>query len=242
MENPNKNVQNIVSNDGKKVLSPQLGIVVHFQVNNIVHVENTIRDLSAIGINHIRTAVSWPDLKTSKGINWYNWLFNNLSRNFTILPCLSYTPSHILTENGEDFSKDIVEFISLYGNHFEFVEIIGDPYENSKQLQYNFIDNLGRASLRLHQLGKKIVLGNIHPQNLQWLTYLAKANVLQKIDVIGIQAYPYIFESGWNGWMAEISKMNHLAQKKTKAGEKSGLPKPVIQRLNMMIKIKYLDL
>ncbi len=206
---------------------PEIGMLEWFHINDYDHVKNAVIWMKELGVEHLRTGVSWADYLTENGEEWYNWLIPYLSKHFTILPCFLYTPPSIgLVEktssppkNPKDYADFIDKIISRHGEHFEYVELWNEPNNRSQyafELDENwdiFTDMIQKASYWAKHSGKKTVLGGMSPIDPNWLNLMAQKNALEFIDVIGIHGFPDIFDSMWEGWEYNIRLLKDVMKK-----------------------------
>ena len=94
-----KNLNKVRYGDGTAKEDKVIGVLQWFHVGEYDKVENTLKDLKTLGINHLRTGVSWADYHTKEGQGWYDWLLPKLSKEVEILPCFLYTPPSIGIEH-----------------------------------------------------------------------------------------------------------------------------------------------
>ncbi len=204
--------------------SPEIGILEWFHINDSEHVEKAVSAMKELGVTHLRTGISWADYFTEDGEKWYDWLIPYLSENFNILPCFLYTPPSIgiaektssPPQNPKDYADFLDTIIKRHGKHFEYVELWNEP-NNRSEYDYLldeswdiFSDMIIKASYWAKQLGKKTVLGGMSPIDPNWLKNLASKNALQYIDVIGVHAFPGVFEPHWEGWEYNINLLNNV--------------------------------
>ena len=72
--------------------APTVGAVEWFERGERTRVERVAWELRTLGIEHLRTGVSWAEWHVPGGAEWYSWLLPRLARDFELLPCVSYTP------------------------------------------------------------------------------------------------------------------------------------------------------
>ncbi len=207
--------------------TPETGILEWFHINDTAHVERAVAAMKELGVEHLRTGISWADYFTEDGEKWYDWLIPYLSENFKVLPCFLYTPPSIgiaeKTSSPPRNPKDYADFLDIiikrHGEHFEYVELWNEP-NNRSEYDYLldeswdiFTDMIVKASYWAQQLGKKTVLGGMSPIDPNWLKNLAGKGALQYIDVIGIHGFPGVFEPHWEGWDRNIRLLNDVLEK-----------------------------
>src|SRR5436190_20415508 len=75
-----------------KTAKPVIGMLEWFRPGEHDRVDRVLEDLRVLGVNELRTGISWADYHTPEGEAWYAWLFPQLSRHVSVLPCFVYTP------------------------------------------------------------------------------------------------------------------------------------------------------
>src|SRR5689334_9717350 len=71
------------------------GLVEWFRPGEFERVESVLASLRALGVQELRTMVSWADWYASEGDGWYAWLLPKLAREVNVLPCFVHTPPSI---------------------------------------------------------------------------------------------------------------------------------------------------
>jgi CDP-paratose 2-epimerase len=203
---------------------PETGILEWFHLNDYRYVEETVNALKDLGVDHLRTGISWADYFTPDGEQWYDWLIPYLSDHFTLLPCFLYTPPSIGIEekvsappkNPKDFADFIDLILKRHGQHFEYVELWNEP-NNISEYDYmldeswdHFVTMISMASYWARQQGKKTVLGGMSPIDPNWLKHIASKDALLFIDVIGVHGFPDVFDVHWKGWKNNIEKVQEV--------------------------------
>ncbi|HEX2976101.1 MAG TPA: hypothetical protein VHO68_09185, partial [Bacteroidales bacterium] len=201
-----------------KTTVPQIGILEWFRLNDYDQVEKVSCQLKALGIKELRTGISWADYLTPEGEKWYDWLIPFLSRSFNILPCFLYTPPSLGIKpersspprNPGDYADFIELVLKRNGKHFKYVELWNEP-NNWNAYDYTLDESWGifasmiiLAATRVHETGRKVVLGGISPIDPGWVKLMGERKVLETIDIIGIHGYPDVFDSHWRSWEESI--------------------------------------
>lgn len=207
--------------------SSKIGILEWFHKDDFIHVENTINDLKNLGINNLRTGLSWADFHSEGGEAWFDWLIPQLAKHFTLLPCVLYTPPSLGLEPNvmsppkepKMYADFIDQVINKYGNYFEYIELWNEPndlssYNNRLDPTWErFIDMISMAAHWAKKMGKRTVLGGMSPIDPYWLENMARHKLLKHIDVVGIHGFPKVFDSLWSGWDEEVKKVRKLLDK-----------------------------
>lgn len=204
--------------------SKEVGILQWFHIGEYDRVEQTLKDLKKLGIKHLRTGISWADFYTKEGPEWYDWLLPKLSEQVEILPCFLYTPPSIGIEHktssppkGPKRYADFMDvFIGKYGEHFDWVELWNEP-NNRSEYDYTLDSNWDIFSEMIicaahwsKQLGKKVALGGMSPIDTNWLDFMARRNVLENIDAVGIHGFPGSFDSHFRPWDDQIEAVKKV--------------------------------
>jgi CDP-paratose 2-epimerase len=203
---------------------PELGILERFEVGERTRVERVVRELQELGIRHLRTGVSWADWHGSGGEAWYDWLLPRLADEFELLPCLHHTPpSRGLVptiqsppRRPRDFADFVDSFLNRFEHLFETVELWNEP-NNLNDWDWRidagwrvFAEMMGDAANWARERGKETVLGGTSPTDPNWLGMLAERGVLDLIDVVGVHAFPGSWTTVWNGWHAEVARVQEV--------------------------------
>jgi CDP-paratose 2-epimerase len=214
----------IENNENKK---PVKGILEWFRVGEYEAVEKAIEDIRKIGIQHLRTGISWADSYTPEGENWYKWLIPTLAKELELLPCFLYTPPSLgikpKTSSPPVTPKSYADFIdvmiSRYGIYFEWMELWNEPNNVSEwdwtlDPEWNvFCEMIGGAAYWAKSRGKKTLLGGMSPVDANWIDLMYKRKVMDHIDAIGMHGFPDVFDSHWEGWDANVNKVRQVIKK-----------------------------
>ncbi len=207
--------------------SKKTGIVQWFHLNQNKDVEKALIDFETMGITHIRTNLSWADWHQPGGEKWFDWLFKRLSEKLTILPCILYTPPSIGIKpkssappvNAKDYADFVDIVLKNYGHYFEYIELWNEPnnlaeYDFTLDPDWNiFCSMVGSAANWCRQNGKKTVLGGMSPIDPNWLNHMFRKDLMQYIDVVGVHAFPDVFDYNWEGWETELNKIQEVLDK-----------------------------
>src|SRR5690606_23650103 len=71
---------------------PTIGVVEWFRPGEHHRVLQVLQDLKVLGVQELRTGVSWADYLDEGGKEWYDWLLPTLAKEVRVLPCFLYTP------------------------------------------------------------------------------------------------------------------------------------------------------
>lgn len=210
-----------------------LGLLEWFHVGDRQRVEDVLADAKELGINEIRTALSWADFVSRGGPEWYDWLLPRIREQATVLPCFTYTPpsegivSKVSAPPREPkkFADFIDVAITRYGEHFDWVELWNEPngiQDWDWRLDPDwrvFSEMIVMASYWARQRGKKTVLGGMCPVDQNWLNLMCSRGVLENIDVVGIHGFPGTWEFDWTDWDENLRRVQEvLDRNNVKAG------------------------
>jgi len=205
-------------------MSPSLGLLEWFRPGEEDRVEQVLEDLDRLGVTRLRTGISWADYCTPAGAAWYEWLFSRLASRVDLLPCFLYTPPSLGIRPKvsspprvpQAYADWLDEIITRYGSCFEYVELWNEPNNLSEwdwTLDPNwliFCEMIGAAAYWARQRGKKTVLGGMAPVDPQWLGFMIQRGVVEHIDVVGLHAFPALWETNWPGWEAQLQPVRDV--------------------------------
>ncbi|HLS27365.1 MAG TPA: NAD-dependent epimerase/dehydratase family protein [Opitutales bacterium] len=200
---------------------PIFGLLEWFHIGDEARVEEILADAAALGVEYIRTGVSWADFFTKEGPDWYDWLLPKLSSQVQILPCFTYTPpSEGIVPKVSSPPREPKKFadfldvaISRYGHFFDQVELWNEPnglvdWDWRLDPEWKiFSEMIGMAAHWAKHRGKKTVLGGLCPTDPNWMDLMARRGVLDKIDVLGIHGFPGTWEFDWTDWSEKVSSI-----------------------------------
>jgi CDP-paratose 2-epimerase len=197
-----------------------VGMLEWFRPGEHDRVDRVLDDLRALGVTHLRTGISWADSHTREGEEWYAWLFPQLSRHVSVLPCFVYTPPSIgaapKTSAPPLDPKAYADFLDVvitrFGKHFDHVELWNEP-NNLRAWDVTldpywstFSMMIGAAAYWCKQRGKRTVLGGMSPIDPNWLKLMGERGLLSYIDAVGIHAFPAAPEPTWEGWGPQVQR------------------------------------
>ncbi len=200
---------------------PEIGLLEWFRPGERDRVDQVLADLRELGVRHLRTGVSWADWNTSAGERWYHWLLPRLAAQVEVLPCFLYTPPSLglapKTSSPPRVPKDYTDFIdqmiTLFGEHFEWVEFWNEP-NNLREWDVTldpewrmFSEMVGGAAYWAKQRGKRTLLGGISPIDPNFVRLMFERGVMQYIDAVGIHGFPGTFDYSWEGWGHNVARI-----------------------------------
>jgi CDP-paratose 2-epimerase len=183
-----------------------------------------LADAEALGVNEIRTSVSWADWYASEGDGWYAWLFERLAKQVRILPCFLHTPPSIAVvpkfSSPPEIPKSYADFIDVmitrFGQYFEWMEFWDRPDDLAQwdaRLDHDwsiFCEMVGGAAYWARKRGKKTVLSGVWPTSQVWLELMHQRGVLRYIDAVGVHGFPSSPEVQWRDWHTEVGEVRSL--------------------------------
>jgi CDP-paratose 2-epimerase len=216
-----------LAGNGRVRTEPELGVVEWFEPGEHERVERVAAGLVELGVQHLRTGVSWAGWHAEGGAEWYRWLLERLSRDFELLPCVVYTPpslgvvakSSSPPRRPRDYADFIDQLITEHGRHFEHIELWNEPNNIAEwdwRLDLNweiFGEMISAAAHWARRRGRRTVLGGMSPLDPNWLSLLAARGVLDDIDVIGIHGFPGTWEVFWPGWTASTDAVHEVCER-----------------------------
>ena len=214
----------LLKNSSPQPAMPVIGFYEWFRPGEHERVERVLEDLKKVGVQHLRTGVSWADWYEPGGAEWYGWLLPRLASEVEVLPHFIYTPPLLGVEpqisapprDPKWYADFIDQMITLFGDHFEWVELWSGP-NNLREWDVSldpdwmtFSQMVGGAAYWARQRGRKTVLGSTGPVDLSWVRLMCQRNVMQYIDAVGLQAVSSTFEQGWESWPASIARIREV--------------------------------
>ena len=211
------------SENGAANAHPEIGLMQWFRFGDEEHVERVLKDLSTLGVKHLRTGISWADWYRPQGKAWYDWLLPRLAEQVNVLPCVTYTPpslgvvprSSAPPRNPKLYADFLDVLVTRSGDCFDTVELWNEP-NNINNWDWRldpdwaiFYQMIGGAAHWMKQRGKRTVLGGVCPVNFNRLRLLCEKKVLQNIDIVGLCGLPGTWEHDTGGdWTAQIRSLH----------------------------------
>ncbi len=201
-----------------------MGLLEWFWLEDYEAVEQAIEDMRRLGVQRLRTGVSWADYLTDSGQRWYDWLLPKLAREVELLPCFVYTPPSLgelpSTAAPPRNPKDYADFLDLcitrYGQFFDYVELWNEP-NNMREWDFTldntwekFAATVGGAAYWAHRRRKRTVLGGMSPIDPNWLHTMFRLGVMEHIDVVGIHAFPGSYDIAHEGLLDQIARIERV--------------------------------
>ncbi len=204
-----------------RLTNQTIGILEWFRLGEYERVEQVLKDLKALGVQQLRTGVSWADWHTTYGQDWYGWLLPRLAQEVNILPCFLYTPPSLGVvpriaappREPKAYADFLDEMITRFGDYFEWVELWNEPNNLSEwdwtldPEWWMFSEMVGSAACWAQQRGKKTVLAGMSPVDPHWLKLMCDRGFIAYINAIGIHGFPGNWEYAWEGWPKNVAKV-----------------------------------
>ena len=209
----------------------RIGIVEWFQPGQFERVESVLRDLHALGVQELRTAVSWADWYASEGDGWYAWLLPRLAKEVNVLPTFLYTPPCLGVvpkfssppETPKLYADFLDVMITRFGKYFEWVEFWDRPdaptqWDTRLDPEWRiFSEMVGGAAYWARSRGRKTLLSGLWPADAGWLENMREHGVLDYIDAVGLHGFPpppppppSSPEVPWRGWNSEVQAIREV--------------------------------
>jgi CDP-paratose 2-epimerase len=203
-----------VSGSNGRPPTPILGVLEWFEPNEHERVERVLAGLRELGIEHLRTGLSWAGWHVDGGRQWYDWLLPRLASEVEVLPCIGYTPpslglvprSSSPPRRPRDYADFVDTALTRYGRHFEAVELWNEPNSRAEwdwTLDPSwelFAEMAGAAAHWAKHRGWRTVLGGMSPIDPGWLALMVERGVVEWIDVVGVHGFPGTWEPSWDSW------------------------------------------
>ncbi|HEU4752443.1 MAG TPA: GDP-mannose 4,6-dehydratase, partial [Armatimonadota bacterium] len=213
--------------------APRVGVLEWFRPAEHERVERVLADLKVLGVSHLRTGVSWADWCAEGGEAWYDWLVPRLAREVELLPCFVYTPPSLgiaakcssPPRDPKAYADWLDVVIHRYDAHFHWVELWNEPNslrEWDVTLDPNwqvFCEMVSGAGHWARRLGKRTVLGGMSPIDPHWLRLMFERGVMDAVDAVGIHGFPGTFEYDWEGWSANVARIQEVLREHGSAAE-----------------------
>jgi CDP-paratose 2-epimerase len=202
-------------------------VIEWFRPGEHARVERALLDLRALGVNELRTGVSWADWHSPEGEGWYSWLLPRLAKDLNVLPCFVYTPPSLgvaaKTSSPPRQPKLYADFVDVmitrFGVHFEWLELWNEPnnlndWDWRLDPMWNvFCEMVGGAAHWAQRRGKKTVLAGMCPTDANWLRLVAERGVLEHIDAVGVHGFPGTWEYEGESWAENVAKVREVLER-----------------------------
>jgi CDP-paratose 2-epimerase len=200
--------------------SQAIGLAEWFRPGEHDRVERAIEHLHRLGVEHLRTGVSWADWVSRGGREWYEWLLPRLDDEVEVLPCFHYTPPSLGVEartsapprDLSSFATFLADVLATNGDYFGYVELWNEP-NNLSDWDWRldpgwsgFAAMVREAAGVAHDAGKRVVLGGMCPIDPSWLNRMAELGVLAVVDVVGVHGFPGTWDFEWTDWRPSLAR------------------------------------
>ena len=202
----------------------RVGMLEWFRPGEHDRVDRVLDDLGRLGVEDLRTGISWADWHTPEGEAWYAWLLPQLARRVNVLPCFTYTPPSwgVAPKTSapprvlRSYSDFIDQMITRFGQYFDWVEIWNEP-NNLRSWDvtldpywFGFSEMAGAAAYWAKKRGKRTLLGGLSPIDANWLKLMGDRGLLGHIDAVGIHAFPAANDPNWDGWVPAVRRVRDV--------------------------------
>lgn len=208
----------------------------HFEDHRLL--EATLEAMDDLGLRHLRTGVSWADWHRPAGREWYDWQMRRLeAADVEILLSVWHTPPSLSVEPALESAavpprrtRAFADFVDLliqrYGDAFHHIELWNEP-NNPYKWRREFDPDYGRfaemvidAGNWARECGKTPVLGGLTLLDYQFVDAMDRYGALDFVDVVGIHAFPGMWEPfatswdarrHWFGWEHRVGELSSAA-------------------------------
>ncbi len=188
-----------------------------------------------LGVQHLRTGLSWADYHRPGGKAWYQWQMEQL-REFNVLLSIWHTPPSIAEKPDcaapprrlHDYGDFVAQVIDEFGDDFDTLELWNEPNNRYKWDFHTFDPKWAKfgamirhAAKQAKMEGKTTVLGGMIPVDHRWLGLMKQCRALENIDVVAIHGFPGMWwdgeicwesRSAWHGWKEKIRYIREYAE------------------------------
>lgn len=205
-------------------MRPEIGLLQWFHQGEEALVESVLAEMAKLGVTRLRTGVSWAEYLAPGGEQFFTWLLARLARDVEVVPCFVYTPPSLAIapftaappRDPKTYADFIDHVITTSGRDFEHVELWNEP-NNLSEWNWTldpqwlcFCETVGGAAHWAKHRGKTTILGGMSPVDPNWLQLMFDRGVMQYIDVVGIHGFPTAWEFAWEGWDANVAKVQDV--------------------------------
>ncbi|HEY1583401.1 MAG TPA: family 1 glycosylhydrolase [Chthoniobacterales bacterium] len=212
-----------------KPLADRFGVGQWFHYQDYLAVEMAVELLAELGLQHLRTGISWADFFRPDGPAWYDWMMSRLRQaRLELLVSVWHTPPSISEGDCcsspprrlQDYADFIDTLITRYRDSLGTVELWNEP---NNRLKWNFTRfdpdwkkfgaMIGMAGYWAKERDCATALGGMMPVDRHWLRLMRDYGVLDQIDVVAIHGFPGMWEGDeywwdwpehWRGWAEKV--------------------------------------
>jgi CDP-paratose 2-epimerase len=209
----------------------EFGLVQWFPYGGTPRIRRVVRKLEALGVERIRTQLSWADWCRPDGPAWIRFLIDELA-GLDILPVLHSTPPSLgekpftssIPRDLGSFAYFVRSVCQEHGDRFTHVQLWNEPTtwcdwdRDADRWWKRFAEMIRYAAAEAKEAGKQVVLGGISPPDgsklgrfdpyePHFLEILESEGALVDVDVVAFHGFPGTphWSEGWGGWGAEIT-------------------------------------
>ena len=214
-----------------------MGLVQWFPYGDVERVRRVARKLRGLGVESIRTHLSWADWCRPDGPDWIRTILRELD-GLDVLPVLHYTPPSF----GEkpytsSVPRDVTWFAHFvacvcaeHGDRFTHVQLWNEPttfcdWDRAADPWWRrFATMVAYAAAEATSAGKHVVLAGISPPDgtllgrgdrdrPHFLEIMEEEGALADVDVVAFHGFPGTphWSEGWAGWDDEIAAIGAWA-------------------------------
>lgn len=208
---------------GEEPTLSRLGIVERFKVGDRGQVEESLDQLHACHIQHLRLHLSWAEYCSAGGDTWYDWLLPTLAREVEVLACIHETPPH-LSETGRINAPpkrlhalaDFVDhLVTRHRNSLDAVELWSEPnnvqhWDRSADPDWlKFCTMIAAAAHSGREHGIKTLLSGPCGNALDWFRLMGCRGVLGAVEGVALSGFSEedLSAVNWVGWAALIQSL-----------------------------------
>jgi CDP-paratose 2-epimerase len=206
----------------------ELGVCQWFHYEAYDDLARAVTELRALGVERLRTGISWADAHRPGGLEWYDHQMEALA-GFDVLLSVWHTPPSI-SEGGttsspprrlQDYADFIDQVIDRWGHRFSWLELWNEPNNRYKwdfarfDPQWEKLGHmLAMAGHWARTRGKPTVLGGMIPVDPSWLRLMQGYGVLDHVDAVAIHGFPHMWwddapcwdwQRDWHGWAHKLA-------------------------------------
>jgi CDP-paratose 2-epimerase len=209
----------------------QLGLVQWFPYGDVERLRRVARKVRGLGVDRIRTQLSWADWCRPDGHAWIARVLDELGE-FDVLPVLHSTPpsfgekpytSSVPRDLG-NYAYFVEWICTEHADRFTHVQLWNEPTtwcewdRDADRWWHRFAEMIRLAAGGAKTAGKEVVLAGISPpdglllggrdpERPHFLEILEIEGALEEVGVIAFHGFPGTphWSQGWAGWDAEIA-------------------------------------
>jgi CDP-paratose 2-epimerase len=213
------------------------GLVQWFPYGDVGRIQRVAHKLRTLGVDRIRTHLSWADWCRPDGPAWIRTILDELD-GFDVLPVLHYTPPSF---GEKPYTSSVPRDLTWYahfvacmcaehGARFTHVQLWNEPttfcdWDRAADPWWRrFATMVGYAAAEARDAGKRVVMAGISPpdgtllgrgdgERPHFLEIMEEEGALADVDVVAFHGFPGTpqWSQGWAGWDEEIGAIGAWA-------------------------------